>query len=176
MVPYLQPSGQVMVDLKLWFQSDLLKVTKVWLLTVAFLFCFSPPNALFFVIDHTTKLGMKDLLKDQQWWVERDSNLIPPQYRPNALTTTPCSPIKKCIQSYSGNHYSISSRYDQLFSVTHLFKTKGKSTSSWYPWMKVFMKLWQKVSIIPSVIDSSENLLGRTLQRIRLIKNLRQSV
>ena len=27
--PYLQPSGQVMVDLKLWFQSDLLNVTKV---------------------------------------------------------------------------------------------------------------------------------------------------
>ena len=35
---------------------------------------------------------MKDLPKDQQWWVERGSNLIPPQYRPNALTTTPCSP------------------------------------------------------------------------------------
>ena len=32
-----------------------------------FLFCFSSPNELFFVIDHTTKLGMKDLLKDQQW-------------------------------------------------------------------------------------------------------------
>ena len=57
-----------------------------------FLFCFSPPNALFFVTDHTTKLGMKDLLKAQQWWVERDSILIPPQYMPNALTTTPCSP------------------------------------------------------------------------------------
>ena len=26
MVPYLQPNGQAMVDLKLWFQSDLLKV------------------------------------------------------------------------------------------------------------------------------------------------------
>ena len=35
---------------------------------------------------------MKDLLKAQQGRVERDSNLIPPQYRPNALTTTPCSP------------------------------------------------------------------------------------
>ena len=58
-----------------------------------FLFCFSPPNALFFVTDHTTKLGMKDLLKDQQWWVARNSNLIPPQYRPNALTTTPFSHV-----------------------------------------------------------------------------------
>ena len=45
----------------------------------------------FSIIDHTTKLGMKDLLKEQEWWVERDSNLIPPQYRPNALTTKPCS-------------------------------------------------------------------------------------
>ena len=57
----------------------------------SFFFCFSPPNASFFVTDHTTKLGMKDLLKDQQWWVERDSNLIPHLYRLNALTTTPCS-------------------------------------------------------------------------------------
>ena len=32
-----------------------------------FFICFSPPNALFFVTDHTTKLGMKDLLKAQQW-------------------------------------------------------------------------------------------------------------
>ena len=85
MIPYLQPSVQTMVVLKPWFQSHLLKVTKVFLLS------FSPPNALSFVIDHTTKLGMKDLLKDQQWGVERDSNLIPPQYRPNALSTTPCS-------------------------------------------------------------------------------------
>ena len=30
MVPYLQPNGQAMVDLKLWFQSDLLKVTIFW--------------------------------------------------------------------------------------------------------------------------------------------------
>ena len=29
------------------------------------------------VIDHTTKIGMKDLLNDQQWCVERDSILIP---------------------------------------------------------------------------------------------------
>ena len=48
MVPYLQPSGQAMVDLKLWFQSDLLRQMR-------------------FVTDHTTKLGMKDLLKAQQW-------------------------------------------------------------------------------------------------------------
>ena len=114
MVPYLQPCGQVMVDLKLCFQSDLLKVTKVWLLTVAlFCFCFSPPSALFFVIDYTTKLGMKDLLKVQQWWVERDSNLIPPQYRPNALTTTPCSPWERFepdtapVQAECSNHYAI---------------------------------------------------------------------
>ena len=58
----------------------------------SFQFCFSPPNALFLVTDQTTKLEMKDLLKDQQLWVDRDSNLIPPQYRPNALTTAPCSP------------------------------------------------------------------------------------
>ena len=56
-----------------------------------FCFCFSPPNALLFVLDHTTKLRIKELLKAQQWWVERDSNLIPSQYRSNALTTTPCS-------------------------------------------------------------------------------------
>ena len=77
MVPYLQPSGQAMVGLKLWLQSDLLKVTKVRLLPLLFLFFFSQQYALFCVTDHTTKLGMKDLLKDQQWWVERDSNLIP---------------------------------------------------------------------------------------------------
>ena len=28
-VPYLQPNGQVMINLKLWFESDLLKVTNV---------------------------------------------------------------------------------------------------------------------------------------------------
>ena len=33
----------------------------------SFCFSFSPPNALFFVTDHTTNVGMKDLLKDQQW-------------------------------------------------------------------------------------------------------------
>ena len=66
----------------------------------SFYFCFSPPNALFFVIDHTTKLGMKDSLKDQQWWVQRYSNLIPPQYRPNALSTAPCSTIIQI--SYDG--------------------------------------------------------------------------
>ena len=95
MVPYLQPSGQVIV----WTWSCGFKVTcsrsqRSDCSPLLFLFCFSPSNALFFVIDHTTKLGMKDLLKDQQWWVERDSNLIPPQYRPNALTTTPCSPLR----------------------------------------------------------------------------------
>ena len=30
-------------------------------LSCPFVFCFSPLNALFFVTDHTTKLGMKDL-------------------------------------------------------------------------------------------------------------------
>ena len=44
--------------------------------------------------DHTTKLEMKNLLKTKQWWVGRDSNLIPAQYRLNAITTTPCSPIR----------------------------------------------------------------------------------
>ena len=86
MVPYLQPSGQKMVGLKLWFQNDLLKVTKVRLLTVFLLFS---AKCGIFVIDHTPKLGMKDLLKVQQGRVERDSNLIPPQYRTNALITTP---------------------------------------------------------------------------------------
>ena len=55
----------------------------------SFYFCFSPPNALIFVTDHTTKLGIKDLFKPQQLWIERYSNLIPPQYNTNALTTTP---------------------------------------------------------------------------------------
>ena len=32
-----------------------------------FCLCFCPPNALFFVLDHTTKLGMKYLLETQQW-------------------------------------------------------------------------------------------------------------
>ena len=32
MVPSLQPSGHAMVGLKLWFQSDLLKVKKVYLI------------------------------------------------------------------------------------------------------------------------------------------------
>ena len=57
-----------------------------------FIFGFSPPNALSLIIP-LTKLGMKDLLKNQQWRVERDSNLIPPHYRPNALTTTPSSTL-----------------------------------------------------------------------------------
>ena len=58
-----------------------------------FFICFSTPHALFCVTDHTTKLGMKVLVKDQQWGVERDSNLIPPQDRTNALTTIPCSHV-----------------------------------------------------------------------------------
>ena len=82
------------LGLKLWFQSDLLKVTKVWLLTVALLFLLFSTKCVIFCHSFT-KLEMKDLLKVQQWWVERDSNLIPPQYRPNALTTTPCSPLAK---------------------------------------------------------------------------------
>ena len=60
MVPYLWPSGQAMVDFKLRLQSDLLKVTKS-LTTRRCSFCF------FFVFDHTTKLGMKDLLQALQW-------------------------------------------------------------------------------------------------------------
>ena len=39
-----------------------------------FLFRFFSAKCVLFVINHTTKLGMKDLLKDQQLWVERDSN------------------------------------------------------------------------------------------------------
>ena len=86
----LQPSGQAMGDFKLWFQSDLLKVKGLTAHRCSFYFAFR--RQMRYATDHTTKLGMKDLLKDQQWWVERDSNLIPPQYRPNDLTTTPCSP------------------------------------------------------------------------------------
>ena len=85
-----------------------------------FLFCFSPAKALFFVNDHTTKLGMKDLLKDQQWRVERDSNLIPPQYRPNALAATPCSRFTKVISSTSEK-------------VQHLIKFHGCVSSDFYP-------------------------------------------
>ena len=60
-------------------KSDLLKVTKVWLLTAAyFILQFSAKCAIFVIFDHTTKPGMKDLLQSQQHWVERDSNLIPP--------------------------------------------------------------------------------------------------
>ena len=53
------------VVLKLLAQSHN-AVTAVLTVTLV-CFCFSPPNALFFVIDHTAKLGMKDLLKAQQW-------------------------------------------------------------------------------------------------------------
>ena len=59
--------------------------------------------ALFCVTDHTTKLGMKDLLKAQQWWVERDSNLLPPQYRANALSVTPCSLSHKIHANFHNN-------------------------------------------------------------------------
>ena len=65
-----QVSGQAMVDLKLWSQSDLLNQCHKGLQTAhrcSFLFYFSLTNALFFVTDHTTKLRIKDLLKDQQW-------------------------------------------------------------------------------------------------------------
>ena len=68
-----------------------------------FLFCFSPPNALFFLIDHTTKLGMKDLLKTQQWWVERFEPDTA-QSMPNALTTTPCSPTTPYSSFFLNNH------------------------------------------------------------------------
>ena len=91
---YLQPSGQAMVGLKLWFQ---------WLFCSPWLFLFLP----FFVICHTTELGMKHLLKAQQWWVEGDSNLIPPQYRLNALTTTPCSPLSI--------HFKQCQAFDRIF-------------------------------------------------------------
>ena len=58
-----------------------------------FLFLLFSAKCVIFFFAHATKPGMKDLLKAQQWWVERDSNLLPPQYRANALTTTPCSPF-----------------------------------------------------------------------------------
>ena len=68
MVPYLQSNCQAMVNLKMWFQNDLLKVTKARLLTVAlFGFAFLHVMRNFFVYDYSTKLGMKDLLEDQQW-------------------------------------------------------------------------------------------------------------
>ena len=61
MVPYLQPSGQALqVGMKLWFQSDLLKVTKVGmqLLTVAFfVFDFLRQMRYFFVTGHTTNVN-----------------------------------------------------------------------------------------------------------------------
>ena len=89
MVPYLQPNFQAIVDLKLSLQSHMLNVTKIRQLAVTLVLLFSA-ECLVFWHDHTTKLGMKDLLMAQKWWVERDSNLIPSQYRLNALTTTSC--------------------------------------------------------------------------------------
>ena len=47
LVPYLQQNGQAMVDLKLWFQNDLLKVTKVAECSLlSFCYRFFPPNQL----------------------------------------------------------------------------------------------------------------------------------
>ena len=45
-----------------------------------------------FCHDHTAKLVTELLLNAQQWWVERNSNLIPRHYRLNDLTTKLCSP------------------------------------------------------------------------------------
>ena len=80
-----------------------------------FLFWFSPPNALFFVTDHTTKLGMKDLLKAQQWWVEIVLNLLPPQYRKNALTTTSRSPVTQIPVQF---HALFVQNYKTLFGMS----------------------------------------------------------
>ena len=46
---------------------------------------------------------MKDLLKDQQWSFERDSELTPPEYRPNALTTKNENFLNNCI-SFRNNY------------------------------------------------------------------------
>ena len=73
MVPYLQPSGQAMLCLKMWFHSDLLAqgYKSLTALRCSFCcFCFPPTSALFFAIDNTTKLGMKDFLKAQQLLTE----------------------------------------------------------------------------------------------------------
>ena len=75
MVPCLQLNGKAMVGLKLLIQSESLKVTKALMLTVALLIFAFSAKCIIFVIDHTTKLGMKDLLKAQQRWVEKDSSI-----------------------------------------------------------------------------------------------------
>ena len=45
MVPYLQPSGQAMVDLKLWFPSAFLGHKGLTAHRCSLYLCFSPPNA-----------------------------------------------------------------------------------------------------------------------------------
>ena len=75
------------VVLKLLAQSHN-AVTAVLTVTLV-CFCFSPPNALFFVTHHTAKLGMKDSLKAQQWWVER------------------FVPITASVQDDCSNHYTM---------------------------------------------------------------------
>ena len=64
------------------------KFTKTWRLTVA-IFIFALLHWMHnFCHDHTTELGTKNLLKVPLWSSEGDSNLVPPQYRLIALTTT----------------------------------------------------------------------------------------
>ena len=68
-----------MVELKLWFQIDLFKATKVWLLIVALFVLLFLRQMRFFVIDHTIKLGMKDLLKAQdntKRWIRNKTQLV----------------------------------------------------------------------------------------------------
>ena len=73
------------------------------------LLCFSPPIALFFVID-------------QQLCVEKDSNLVPPQYRPNALSLH-YAPVKnEQVKHYTvkRSHKCFILRKVLLFWVTRL--------------------------------------------------------
>ena len=102
---------------------------------------------------------MKDLLKDQQWWVEKDSNLIPPQYRPNALTTTPSSPLKGNVRV---SNWVMMETFEviRVIFVRTKFKLSSSSTSS----MKVFwsessfIHLWLVLSV-PSGRDFSFQLM-----------------
>ena len=62
--PYLQPSGQVTVDLKLRFQSDLSRSQRSNSSPLLFSFLlFSAKCGI--LTDHTTKLGMKGLLTER---------------------------------------------------------------------------------------------------------------
>ena len=57
-----RPSGYYLPN----WSCDLLKVTKVWMLTVALFILLFYAKCVVFVTGHITKLGMKGLLKAQQ--------------------------------------------------------------------------------------------------------------